>query len=419
LATGTQLPLVKTRIPGPKSRALSRKLHAVESQNVTFISETWPIFWEKAQGANVWDADGNRYIDLTAAFGVASVGHANPKVVAAIQKQSKKLLHAMGDVHPNELKMQLARELSSLTFERWKAGRAKTIFCNSGAEAVEAALKTAKIFTKRRGIIAFRGAYHGLTYGALDTTWRAHFREKFSDQLGHFTAHVPYGEPIRVENPREFGAVLVEPIQGRGGNIVPPDDFLPSLRRFCDENGMLLIADEIYTGFCRTGKWFCVEHSKVVPDVICLGKALSGGLPISACVARAEVMDAWPKSDGEAIHTSTFLGNPLACAAALAAISEAKRMKLDARAAKLGEKFLKNLRKIAKNCDVRGKGLMIGVEFSDAERVQKLVVELLQRGIVALPEGDDGNVLSFTPPLVISERQLDFCVETLAALLQR
>ncbi len=404
------LPSLKTRIPGPKSRALARKLRRYESRNITYVSEYWPIFWERALGSNVWDVDGNRYVDLTAAFGVASVGHGNARVVAAIKAQAGKLLHAMGDVHPNELKLKLARELVALTFGRWEKSECRVIFANSGAEAVEAALKTAVMHTKRPGVIAFEGAYHGLTYGALDTTWRAEFRSPFSNQLGHFTAHVPFGRVPDVSDLQDFGAVIVEPIQGRGGIVVPPDDFLPKLRKFCDSHGLLLIFDEIYTGFCRTGRWFACEHWGVAPDIVCVGKAMAGGFPISACIGRANVMDSWPESKGEAIHTSTFLGNPLGCAAALASIGEMKRMKLDARARGLGEWFSKRLARIGK---VRGKGLMLGLEVGNAV---PLVEKLLQRGVLALPEGSRGEILGLTPPLVITKRQLEYCMGEMAEL---
>jgi len=405
------LPSRKTRIPGPKSRALSRQLRRYESRNVTFMSDHWPIFWQRASGANVWDVDGNRYIDLTAAFGVANIGHSNARVVAALKAQAGKLLHAMGDVHPNVLKLELARELVGLTFGRWAKSAGRVVFANSGAEAVEAALKTAVIHTKRPGIIAFEGAYHGLTYGALDTTWRAQFRSPFSEQLGHFTAHVPFGRVPNVANIENFGAVIVEPIQGRGGIVVPPDDFLPKLRRFCDDHELVLIFDEIYSGFCRTGRWFACEHWGVTPDVVCVGKAMAGGFPISACIGRAEVMDSWPESQGEAIHTSTFLGNQLGCAAALASIREMKRMKLDKRSRELGQWFATRLAKIGK---VRGKGLMLGLEVGNAV---PLVEELLQRGVLALPEGDHNEILGLTPPLVITERQLEYCVGELNNLL--
>ncbi len=408
---GDALPRLKTKVPGPKSRALARQLHRYESRNITFISDHWPIFWKRALGANVWDVDGNRYIDLTAGFCVAGVGHTNPRVVAALKKQSSALLHAMGDVHPNELKLQLARELVALTFGRWAHAEGRVVFTNMGAEAVEVALKTAVIHTKRPGVIAFEGAYHGLTYGALDLTWRADFRTPFSKQLGHFTAHVPYGQIPNVDHIENYGAVIVEPIQGRGGIVVPPDDFLPKLRKFCDTYKLVLIIDEIYAGFCRTGRWFACEHWGVVPDIVCVGKSLTGGLPLAACIGRADIMDSWPESPGEAIHTSTFLGNPMGCAAALASISEMKRMKLDARSRQLGDYLKKKLSPIGK---VRGKGLMLGLEVGNAV---PLIEQLLTRGIIAIPEGNHSEVIGLTPPLVIAKRQLDYCVDALADLL--
>lgn len=406
-ATVDYLPLLKTKIPGPRSHALARQLSRYESRNVTYISDRWPIFWERAAGANVWDVDGNRYIDLTAGFGVASVGHNNPRVVAAIRTQATRLLHAMGDVHPNELKVKLARELVALTFRRWSKSQARVLFANSGAEAVEAAIKTATIHTKRSRIIAFRDAYHGLTYGALDATWRRDFRWPFAKQLAHFTDHFPFGILPQPKRIRDYAAVLVEPIQGRGGIVVPPDDFLPKLRAFCNRYHLLLIFDEIYTGFCRTGCWFACEHWNVMPDIICVGKAMTGGFPMSACIGRADVMDSWPESKGEAIHTSTFLGNPLGCAAALAAIGEMKRMKLDSLATKWGKHLKSHLG------NVRGTGLMLGLEVGDAPR---LCGQLLQRGIIAIPEGNRSEVLGLTPPLTITKRQLDYSVGVLREL---
>jgi 4-aminobutyrate aminotransferase-like enzyme len=421
--TGTQTPRLTTAVPGPRSRAMARRLHRVESRNITCVGPDGPIFWQRARGANVWDADGNRYIDLTAAFGVAGVGHDNPRVAAALKSQAGRLLHAMGDVHPNELKLRLAAELGRLSFGRWQTRQpeARVIFANSGAEAVEAALKTAMIHTGRPGVIAFEGGYHGLTYGALEVTWRRDFREPFRAQLGGFAVHAPFGRVPDIGDPGRFGAVIVEPIQGRGGIVVPPSDFLPGLRRFCDRHGLALIADEIYTGFCRTGKWFACEHWGVAPDIICVGKAMSGGFPMSACVGRAAVMDSWPVSQGEALHTSTFLGNPLGCAAALAAIAEARRMRLDARARSLGRHLRRQLGRMAGRGsgirDVRGAGLMLGVEFDDPARVERLIARLLRRGIIALPEGNRGEVLGITPPLVITKRQLDYCLAVLKELL--
>ena len=419
-----------------------RLLGQYESRNVTYqdADGSWPIVWEQANGVHVWDTSGKKYLDLTAAFGVAAAGHANPRVVRAGQQQMAKLLHAMGDVHPHALKAQLARELSRLTFERWNKARGKTIFNNSGFEAVEAALKTAKLATGRHGIIAFEGGYHGLGYGALNATYREHFRGPFRSQLGDFGRFVKFpsrrselkemASAIRQRFQREkVGAILVEPIQARGGCNVPPDGFLPLLRKLCNEHGVLLILDEIYTGFGRTGKWFACEHSGVVPDLICLGKALTGGFPLSACVGRADIMDAaWPATTGEAIHTSTFLGHPVGCAMALAQILEIKRLKLPRRSAMLGAQLLDMLRSVACgqkiNASARGLGLMVGLELCHRNGLPAgaaafdVIKAMLQRGFILLPEGEHGNVISFTPPLTITRAQLARTVAVLAEVLQ-
>lgn len=418
-----------------------QQLRDFESRNVTYIAGdgSWPIVWERARGVFVWDAHGKKYLDLTAAFGVASAGHANPNVVKAGQKQMAHLLHAMGDVHPHARKAELARELSRLTFERW-SGRAKTIFCNSGFEAVEAALKTAILATGKRGIIAFTGGYHGLGYGALNVTHRDFFRRPFYSQLRQFGQFVPFPQShsdlAALENKikkilqrGQIGAILVEPVQARGGIIVPPREFLPLLQKLCRRFGALLIADEIYTGFGRTGKWFACEHSRVVPDVLCLGKALTGGFPLSACVGRADLMDAaWPASQGEAIHTSTFLGHPVGCAMALAQIKEIQRLGLCERSAEHGHFLLtelgsiQNLKSKIQN-SVRGLGLMAGLELNlpsgspaTADTFQ-VIKEMLRRGYVLLPEGEHANVISFTPPLTISQAQLANAINALREVL--
>jgi 4-aminobutyrate aminotransferase-like enzyme len=419
-------------------------LRAYESRNITFIEPdgSWPIVWERARGANVWDADGRKYLDLTAAFGVAAAGHANPQVVRAGQRQMEKLLHAMGDVHPHALKARLARELSAVTFERWaKGATGKTIFCNSGFEAVEAALKTALLATGRRGVIAFEGGYHGLGYGALNATHREQFRGPFVTQLGGFVEFAKFpGKPAelkpvarqlkRLFREHYIGAILVEPIQVRGGIRIPPRNFLPLLRRLCDEHGALLILDEIYTGFGRTGKWFACEHSRAVPDLICLGKALTGGFPLSACVGRAGLMDAaWPRSTGEAIHTSTFLGHPVGCAMALAQIAELRRLRLPEHSAALGLRLLQELKKHIHNSDfeisIRGLGLTVGVELCLPEHVPATIAtlgvikEMLARGFILLPEGPPANVISFTPPLTITSAQLVSAARALRDVINR
>lgn len=427
-----------------RSQQVLNQLKQFESRNVTYMDPdgTWPIVWERAQGMHVWNVEGRKYLDLTAAFGVAAAGHANGAVVRAGQKQMKTLLHAMGDVHPHRLKAGLARELSRLTFERWtkRKIKGKTLFGNSGFEAVEAALKTARLATQRRHVIAFRGGYHGLGYGALNTTHRKHFSEPFRDQLRGFGLFAGYPKMTAnlKQTERELrdafqtnkvGAVLVEPIQARGGINVPPGGFLKLLRQLCDQFGALLVFDEIYTGFGRTGRWFACEHEGVVPDLICLGKALTGGFPLSACVGRADVMDAaWPPSDGEAIHTSTFLGHPVGCAMALAQIAELKKHKLPAVASRMGKLFLRELNRLNApsgiSLEARGVGLMLGIELNLANgkpatlESLEIVKRMLHLGFFLLPEGEHSNIVSFTPPLIISEAQVRRTVRVLERVIR-
>jgi len=422
------------------TKKILQQLRAFESRNVSFIEAdgSWPVVWERAKGVHVWDAEGKKYLDLTAAFGVAAAGHANPKVVRAGQKQMAKLLHAMGDVHPHALKAELAQKLSEITFGRWNKGAGKVIFSNSGFEAVESALKTAMLATGKNGVIAFEGAYHGLGYGALNATHREHFRGPFRSQLREFGSFAKFPgrknelpalkkSLRRIFRRKKIGAILVEPVQARGGINVPPQEFLPLLRKLCDESGALLILDEIYTGFGRTGRWFACEHGGVVPDLICLGKALTGGFPLSACVGRADLMDAaWPASTGEAIHTSTFLGHPVGCALALAQIAEIKKLNLPERSAKLGKFLLEELSKIRSprfEVEARGLGLMAGLEMKlpggqpATEAALAAIKTLLHRGYIFLPEGGHGNVISFTPPLTMTKSQLADAINTLAAVL--
>jgi 4-aminobutyrate aminotransferase-like enzyme len=419
-------------------------LRAYEPANMLWIAPdgSWPIVWARAKGVNVWDAEGRKYLDLTAAFGVAAAGHGQAGVVAAGRRQMGILVHAMGDVHPHLLKAQLARELSRVTFERWTSGAitGKTMFANSGFEAVEAALKTAMLATGKRRILAFTGGYHGLGYGALNATHRAYFRDPFRSQLGKFGHFVSFPKTaaelakvkermIQLLRSKQFGAILVEPIQGRGGVHVPPAGFLPLLRKLCDQYGALLIVDEIFTGFGRTGTWFACEQSRTTPDVVCLGKALTGGFPLSACVGRAEVMDAaWPPSPGEAMHTSTFQGHPVGCAMALAQIKEIENQSLPERSAALGEYLMQQLQtKVSApghSIEIRGRGLMVGLEIRKpsgepaTELVLETVKQMLHRGFILLPEGEFGNVISLTPPLIITNAQLAATVAALREVLQ-
>lgn len=438
---GNAPPDIRDPPPGDASRELARRLSRTESRNVTFLTDDFPVFWTEARGANVRDTDGNRYVDLTGGFAVASPGHRHPRVVRAIREQSRRLAHGLGDVHPPDVKVRLLERLAELApFEG-----ARSILCTSGAEAVEAALKTARLYSGRPGVVAFTGGYHGLTYGALGVTDRELFREPFRDQLNPHVRRLPFPHPFRP--PRELGkrasgrapdeeelaagalelvdrlldregdllgAVVVEPVQGRGGDVVPPAGFLAGLARRCRERDVLLILDEIYTGFGRTGARFACNREGVVPDLLCVGKALSSCLPISACIGSGEVMSAWPPSGGEAIHTSTFMGNPLACAAGLASLAVLEEEGLADRAAELGEEWMAELRRVRERHaavgEVRGRGLMIGLDLVKADEGRKpdpvlarrVITEALGRGWILLAGGPEGNVISLSPPLTIS-----------------
>lgn len=441
------LPDIQTAIPGPRSREAADVLRRYESRNITYVDSEFPVFWARAEGTNVWDVDGNRFLDCTAAFGVAGLGHTNPSVREALITQAGGLFHAMGDVHPTPLKAELCARLSALTFERWGVGRGKTILGNSGFEAVESALKTSLLHSGKPGVIAFRGAYHGLGYGALEVGGMPYFRDPFRAQLKEFGAilpfpgciRCPYGvaEGFRLEggdfpncstaclekledeiektlNTRQIGAILVEPIQGRGGELVPPLDFLRMLRAVCDAHKVLLVLDEIYTGFNRTGALFACEHFGIVPDLICLGKGLTSGFPLSACVGRSDIMDAWPESQGESLHTSTFLGNPLGCAMALASLREHEKPETAARVRERGARLKRALCEIRSPhvADVRGVGLLIGMELNlDGAAVNGLVKRALRDGLILLQSGPAGNVLSFTPPFDISDEEIAFLAE--------
>jgi 4-aminobutyrate aminotransferase-like enzyme len=416
------LPVLRTPIPGPKSRELAAELHHWESRNVTFIDSEgrFPVFWESAQDCLVTDVDENVFLDLTAAFGVAAVGHTNKRVSAAIAKQAGRLIHGMGDVHPTRLKVELARKI----VEHTPGDLGSVIFGANGGDAVEAALKTARLFTGKSGVLAFEGGYHGLTYGALAVTSRADFRDPFAGQVPTFAQHLPYGGDVEAALKRgadTLGAVIVEPIQGRGGIVEPPSGWLAELSRLCRHYGVLLIADEIFTGWGRTGDWFACSGENVIPDILCIGKAMGGGFPISACVGRPEIMAAWGVSTGEALHTSTFLGSPLGCAAALAAIREMEEHYLPERARTVGGYFKEQLGNLlARHADtiveVRGRGLMLGLRFAYSEIALDLVYKLLQRGLIVLPAGA-GDVLEFVPPLIIEKEQIDFAVSAIDSAL--
>jgi 4-aminobutyrate aminotransferase/(S)-3-amino-2-methylpropionate transaminase len=412
-----------TGVPGPRSRELARRLAEVECRNVT-AQEPAPIAWARAAGANVWDADGNRFVDLGAGFGVANVGHAHPRVVEAVCAEARELLHGLGDVHPPAAKVEL---LEALVRRFPGGGPARAALATSGSDAVEIALETALLASGRPGVVAFEGAYHGLSLGALDANGRAAFRAPFAARLPGATVFARYGDAGDAARAGRaagipVGALLVEPVQGRGGERVPPRGFLPALRALCDREGWLLVADEVYTGCGRTGRWFACEHEGVVPDLLCVGKGLASGMPISACVGRADVMDAWPTSRGEALRTQTFLGHPPSCAAALASLAVLEEEKLVEAAAELGAFALARLRGALAGHpgvrDVRGLGLLLGIECAEPEVAALACRRALERGVIVLVSGGDGRVLSVTPPLVIEREALaaalDVLVECLA-----
>lgn len=427
-AFGALLPEIRTPPPGPRSRDLARRLARVESRNITRIADDGPVFWTGAAGANVRDADGNVYIDLTAGFGVAAAGHANPTVADAAARQLARLPHAMGDVHPAAIKVELLERLAALA----PGDLSVSILSANGSDAVESALKTAAIATGRPGVVAFEGGYHGLGYGALAVTADARFRAPFARQLYGGVRFAPFPREHEAgalerslgavrrhvqdarSGPDPVGAVVVEPIQGRGGILVPPAAFLPGLRDLCDELELVLIADEVYTGFGRTGRWFACQHTGGVPDLLVVGKSLAGGLPLSAVIGRPSVMAAWPASEGEAIHTSTFLGNPVTAAAALAHLGEIERLGLVERAAGLetvvAERVASWRAEGSPVGAVRGRGLMLAIPLEAEGLGVRVMARALAAGVLVLPEGD---AIALTPPLVITEAQLEHALAVL------
>ncbi len=477
LLRGDLLPEILVPPPGPASRALSRALAATEAPGVNTLAgrpgmtdQAPSLVWQEALGANVLDVDGNRYLDLTAGFGVAAVGHRHPEVVAAATHQAARLLHGLGDVAAHPARIALAARLCALA----PLDEPRVHFAISGADAVEVAVKTALLATGRPTVVAFEPAYHGVTLGALAATSRPAFRDPFERHLHRHLEHLPYGcDPVEIDRlarTRPPAAVLVEPVVGREGVIPPPAGWLAAVAAHCRRHGALLIADEIFTGFGRTGTLFAVDRDQVRPDLLCCGKALGGGLPVAAVVGRRQVMDAW-STDGEALHTATHLANPPACAAALAVLRILERDDLPARARRLGaeiegrlaawarsdrESFsdqarfsdqadLANQTDQANQADqapgpgrssgaagqtgqngqsgpggpasrvvaVRGRGLLWGVELDRPETAKRLAGLLLGRGVLALAGGARGTVLQIVPPLTITREQLAAALDLL------
>ena len=404
-------------------RRWAERLSQVESRNVTRL-EKLPPFWTHASGGAVQDVSGRSFLDFSGAFGVALAGHRHGRIVDGIREQAGRLIHGMGDIHPPAAKVEFLEALAALL--PWRSSG--TILGLSGSDAVEAALKTAHLATGRLGVIAFEGSYHGLTLGALAATDREHFRRPFTGRLVDHVRFVPFpstpAEADRVldqvsdlfagKAPVPVGAVIVEPIQGRAGVRIPPEGFLAELGRRTRAGGALLVADEIFTGMGRTGSLFASEHDGMVPDLICLGKALGGGMPLSACCGPRDVMDAWPRSTGEAIHTSTFLGHPLSCAAGLGFLAVLEADDLAGRARRLGDYALGYLEAELGGCErvveVRGRGLMLGVELrrrGGAAPGAEVAARALEQGLIVLPAGAAGEVVELTPPATLTRGQLE------------
>jgi acetylornithine/LysW-gamma-L-lysine aminotransferase len=364
----------------------------------------------RGKGALVWDINGNQYIDCTGSYGVAVVGHCHPKVVEAVQKQVETLIACHASFY-NDTRSELLQKLIGLA----PKGLDKVFLSNSGAESVECAIKLARRYSGKPEIVSLMGAFHGKTMGALSATWKKKYRRPFMPLVPGFK-HVPPNnlEKMRAAITEKTAAVLVEPVRGEGGVLVPSDDFLHGLREICDEKGVLLIFDEVQTGFGRTGKVFACEHWNVVPDILCLAKSVAGGIPMGATFAREEVMSAFQRGE----HSSTFSGNPLVCAAASAAIDVLIEEKLPERAATLGGYFKGELEALAEKYrivrEVRGLGLMLGVEMRFD--VYNMLLGCMERGVLVLDAGR--NVLRFLPPLVIEKEQIDRVVEVLDEVME-
>ena len=421
---GTELPLITTPLPGPGSQRLVDVLARHECPAVTArrarrasslgVASDDPFVWRSARGAAVEDVDGNRLVDMTSGFGVALVGHRAPEVVSAVREQSEHLLHAMGDAYPDATRIKLLEAIARVT----PAGLEASILGLSGADAVDAAVKTAILASGRSAVIAFEGGYHGLSLGTVGLQgYKQAFTQPF-DKVTHPEVHfVPWGcspsEVARAVTRHQAGLLLLEPVQGRGGMREAPAGWLAEVGEAARREGAIVCVDEIQSGLGRTGSMWGSEAEGLTPDLLCIGKALGGGFPISACVGTRTAMDSWGASRGEAIHTQTFLGHPIGCAAALAVLAIIERDNIPARAHAVSTALRSGIEGLG--LTTRGRGLMIGVELGS----RSLAVSrgLLRRGWIALPAGMSGEVLALTPPAVLSHEQTTGFVEALAETL--
>ncbi len=359
----------------------------------------------RGEGARLWDINDKEYIDCAAGIGVASVGHANPDVAQALAEQASRLVTCPG-IFYNDVRSRLLERLVSLA----PHGLERAFLCNSGSEAIEGALKAARHSTGRPEIVSAMRGYHGRTMGALSATFRKEYREPFQPLPGGFSfAAFNNIEKLKAAVNENTAAVVLEPVQGEGGIRPGKPEFFEAARTICDDAGALLIVDEIQTGFCRTGSFFASDQLGIEPDIMCVAKAIAGGVPMGAMLVNDKVKPL------RGLHGSTFGGNPLACAAALAAIDFMLREDLAEQAREKGARFVEQLRagEVSRIRDVRQLGLMIGIEMK--ERVQPFLVALMDRGVLALPAGP--TVLRLLPPLVISEDQIDTVAEAVREVL--
>ena len=383
----------------------------VDMETLTMASTYWkrPLVITHGKGASLWDAEGRKYLDCTSNYGVAITGHCHPRVVEAIRNQAGLLLSCHGTFY-NESRSGLLERLSTIAPD----GLKRAFLSNSGTEAIEFAFKLARRSTGKTGIISMMGAFHGKTMGALSATWNKKYRTPFEPLVSGFK-HVPYGRLERVEAAidDETAAIIAEPIQGESGVNVPPDDFLPGLRDICDDKGVLLILDEIQTGFGRTGDMFACQHYGIEPDILCLAKAVASGLPLGATMATEEVMSKLKMGD----HSSTFGGGPVACAAACATLDVLKDERLPEKAKKNGDYMLSKLKELAERYrivrEARGRGLMLGLELRFD--VLNIIMGALEREVLFLDAGR--NVVRMLPPLVIDRGEIDRAIMVLDEVL--
>jgi acetylornithine/LysW-gamma-L-lysine aminotransferase len=387
-----------------------KEIIEIEEKLMANVFSKRPVTITRGRGALVWDIHGKEYVDCTGSYGVCIVGHSHPKVVEAIERQAETLISCHASFY-SDVRSELLQKLVQIA----PKGLNKVFLGNSGAESVECAIKLARKFTGKPEIIAMMGAFHGKTMGALSATWNKKYREPFKPLVPGFK-HVP---PDNLEKVNEAitentAAILAEPIRGEGGIRLPKNGFLQGLREICDEKNILLILDEVQTGFGRTGKMFACEHWDVTPDIMCLAKSVAGGLPLGVTFAKENVMSSFKIGE----HSTTFSGNPLICAAACAAIDVMVEEKLPERAAKLGKYFKERLGELqAKHMivrDVRGLGLMIGMELKFD--VLKILLKSINNGVLILDAGR--TILRFLPPLVIEKKHIDRVVTVLDAILE-